>query len=56
MTQGFLGFLLPLGAGCGCCYGAGNGAVAGPGLKYVLLCLQIMMKIKILNSLKTKVP
>ena len=54
MTQGFVGFLLLLGAGRGC--GAGCRAGAGPGFRYVLLCRQMMMKIKILNSIKNKVP
>ena len=53
MTQGFGGFLL-LGARWGCGCGAGCRAGAGPGFRGVLFCLQIMMKIKILNSIKTK--
>ena len=54
MTQGFSSFLLLLDGGCG--EGAGCRAGAGPGFRCVLFCLQIIMKIKILNSIKTKVP
>ena len=51
MTKGFCGFLILLGGGCG--ERAGCRAGAGPGFRCVLFCLQIMMKIKILNSPKT---
>ena len=54
MTHGFDGFLLRLGGGCGCGEGAGCRAGAGPGLKFFLFCLQIIMEIKILNSIKNK--
>ena len=54
MTQGFGGFLLLLGGGFGCGEGAGCRAGGGPGFRCVLFCLQIIMKIKILNSIKTK--
>ena len=52
MTQGFGGFILLLGSCWG--YGCGAGYMAGASLGYrcVLFCLQIMMKIKILNSRK----
>ena len=53
-TQGFDGFLLLLGAGRGYGCGADCRAGGGPGFRCVLLCLQIMRKIKILNSMKTK--
>ena len=53
MTQGFGGFLLLLGAGWGCCCGADCRAGGDPGFKCVL-SQQIMMKIKMLNSIKTK--
>ena len=56
MTQGFGGFLLLLGGGCCCGCGAGCRADESPGFRCVLFCLQIMMKIKTLNSIKTKVP
>ena len=51
MTFGFGGFF-PLqvaawGCGCGGCRVGG-----GSGFRCVLLCLQIMMKLKILNSIK----
>ena len=49
MTQGLVGFLLFLGAGWGC------GSGASPAFRCVLFCLQIMMKIKILRSIITKV-
>ena len=45
MAQDFGGFLLLPGIGWGC--GTGCRAGAGPGFRCVLLCLQIMMKIKI---------
>ena len=48
----WLKFLLLLGADWGC--GAGCMAGAGPGFSCVVFCLQIMMKIKTLNSIKTK--
>ena len=56
MTKGFGGFLLLLGGGCGCSEGAGCRAGAGPWFRFFIFCLQIMMKSKILNSLKTRVP
>ena len=56
MNQEFGGFILLLGAGSDYDCGAGCRAGAGPGLGFVLFCLQIMMKIKILNSLQTKAP
>ena len=56
MIQGFGGFLLLLDGGCCCACGAGCRAGGGPRFRYVLFCLQIMMKIKILNSIKTKIP
>ena len=52
MTQGFSGFLLLLGAGCGCC--GGCMADGDAGFTCVLFCLSIMMQIKILNSTKIK--
>ena len=52
MTHGFGGFFLLLGGGCGC--SAGCRAGAGPGFRCVLFWLQITMKIKILNLIKTK--
>ena len=54
MIQGFGGFFLLLGGlwCCGC--GAGCRTGAGPGFRCVLLCLQIIMKIKILNLIKNK--
>ena len=39
-----------MGSGCG----ADSMAGAGPRFSCVLFCLQIMMKVKILNSIKTK--
>ena len=52
MTQGFGGFLLLLGGGCGC--GAGCRAGDGPGFRCVLFRLKIIrMKFKILNLIKT---
>ena len=51
MSQGFGGFLL-LGGGCGSGEGVGCRAGAGPGFRCVLFCLQIIMKIKVLNSIK----
>ena len=56
MTKGLGGFLLLLGAGLGCGCPAGCMAGACPGFRCILFCLQIMMKIKILNSIKTNVP
>ena len=56
MTQGFGVSLFLLGAGLVCGCGDGYRARAGPGFRCVLFCLQIKMKIKILNSIKTKVP
>ena len=56
MAQGFGGFFLLLGGGCGRCEGTGFRTGTGPGFRCVLFCLQIMMKIKILNSIKTKIP
>ena len=52
MTQGFGGFLLLLGGECS----TGCRAGAGPGFRCVLFCVQNMMKIKLMNSIKTKVP
>ena len=55
MIQGFGGFLLLLGdRGCG--EGAGYMAGAGPGFRLVIFCLQIIIKIIILNSIKIKGP
>ena len=51
MTQGLGAFLLLLVAGWGC--GAGCRAGGDPRFRCVLY-LQIIMKIKILNSIKTK--
>ena len=56
MAQGFGGFLLLLRGDCCCDRGAGCKAGGGPGFRCVLFCLQIIMKIKTLNSTKTKVP
>ena len=56
MTQGLGGFLLK---GGGCCYGCGAScrADAGPGFRFFLFCLQIIMEIKIFNSIqKQKYP
>ena len=55
-NQGFTGFLFLLGTGWGC--GCGRGCRAGvrPGFDFVPLYLQILIKIKILNSIKTKYP
>ena len=50
--HGFDGFLLIFGAGCDCGCGAGCRAGGGPGVRCILFCLQIMMKTKILNSIK----
>ena len=47
-------FFLLLGAGWSCCCCAGCRAGDSPGFRCVLPSLQIMMKIKILNSIKTK--
>ena len=47
MTQGFGGFLLLLGCGWGC----GEGVCSG--FRFFPFCLQVIMKIKILNSIKT---
>ena len=52
MTKEFGGFLILLGADWDCGCGAGCRAGASPGFKCVLYCLQIMMKIKILNSIE----
>ena len=58
MTQEFVDFHLLLGAGwgwgCGC--SAACWAGAGPRFRCVFLCLQIIMKLKILNSIKTGIP
>ena len=54
MTQGFGGFTLLLIGGCGCCEGAGCMTGAVPRFRFFLFCLQITMKIKILNSIKNK--
>ena len=53
-NQGFDGFLL-LDADWDCGFGADCSAGVGPGLRCVLLCRHIMMKIKMLNSLKAEV-
>ena len=50
MTQGFCGFLLLLGGGCGCGEDAGHGLVVC--LNVSFFCLQFMIKIRILNSKK----
>ena len=50
MIQGFGGFLLVL--GCGCDEVAGCRAGAGPGFRFFIFCLHIIMKIKLLNSIK----
>ena len=47
--------LLLIWAGWGCGCGAGYKAGGCPGFGCDLLCLQIMIKIKILNSIKTEV-
>ena len=49
------GFLL-LDGGGGCGEGGGYRAGAGPGFRFFLFRLQIIMEIKILNSTKTKGP
>ena len=49
MTKGFGGFLL-LGGGCDCVEGAGCRGDAGPRF----ICLHIIMKLKILNSINNK--
>ena len=49
MTQEFGDFLLLLGGGCGCGQFTSCRAGADPGFRCVLFCLQIIMKIKILN-------
>ena len=54
MTQWFSGFLFLLGGDGGCGEGAGCRAGTGPGFRFFIL--QIIMKIKILNSIKTKGP
>ena len=51
MIQGFGGFFWGL-AGAVAVVLAVRGA--GPGFRCVLLCLEFMMKIKILNSIKSK--
>ena len=54
MSQKFGSFLLLLGGSSGCDEGAGCTVGAGPGFRCVLFCMQIIMKIKILNSIKYK--
>ena len=54
MTQGFGGFLLLLGGDSGCGEGAGCRAGGGPGFRFFFFCLQIIMKIKILNYCSDK--
>ena len=51
-TQEVGDFVLLLGIGCG--EGAGCRAGAGPGFRFFLFCLQIIIKIEILNSIKNK--
>ena len=53
MTQEFCGFLLRLGGGGDCGESAGYMAGAGPGFRCVLFCLQIRIKITIINPIKT---
>ena len=48
LVFGWLHLLL----GAGCAAGCREGA--GPGFRFVLFCLQIMMKIEILNSRKNR--
>ena len=52
MTQGFCGFLLLPGGGGGYGKGAGCRAGAVPWFRCVILCLQIIVKIKIVNPIK----
>ena len=54
MTQEFCGFLLLMIGGGGSECGASCMAGAGPGFRFFFFCLHITMKIKILNSIKTK--
>ena len=56
MTQGFGSFLFLVDGGWGCGEGAGCRVGASPGFRFFFFCLQIIMKIKILNSIKTKGP
>ena len=54
MTQGFHPLL---GDGWGCGKGVDCRAGAGPGFRFFLFCLQqIILKIKIFNSIKTNEP
>ena len=51
MTLGCGVFLLPQGGGCG--EGAGCRADADPRFRFFLFCLQIIIKMITLNSIKT---
>ena len=53
MTNGFCGCPIGLGGGGGCAEGAGCMAGAGPGFRCAHFGLQIIMKIKIFNAIKT---
>ena len=56
MTQGLGDFHLRIGGGQGCGEGAGCMVGCGPGLRRVLFCMQIIVKIKKFNSIKTTGP
>ena len=53
MTQRICHFLLLLGGGGDCGEDTGCMVGAGPGFRFFLICLQITMNIKVLNSIKT---